>query len=797
MRESIRKIQNSFTEYQRQGSNWTLDKVIQIQIHFAKYKPLKGSSYIPLPIKLRSKHAIINVQNKDKKCFMWSILAALHPVKRDSQRVTKYIDHRHELNFDGISFPVKVADINKFETQNKITVNVLGYEKGSLFPIHVTKQRFDRHVDLLLITDGRKSHYCWIKNVNGLLYDQYSYGHRYYHCMYCLQGFTKGRILNDHISYCREHRTQKVKLPTEEDKWLFYKDVRKQLKVPYIIYADFESFQVPIHRCEVDPNKSHTEKTTQHVPSSFAYKVVGLTQTTSKEPLVYRGPDVTEKFVECMLREQEDIEQKFKNVKPMVMTGRDWQAFKTAISCHICGKELGDDRVRDHCHVTGAFRGAAHNECNIMFFKFTGRIPVVFHNLRGYDSHLIMQAVGKVSDKEIKCIPNNMEKYISFSIGCMDFIDSFQFMGTSLEKLIANLSEEGKDTFEHMTQHFGEEKIEHLLKKQVYPYDYFDGPHRFQETVLPPKEAFRSSLTGEDVSDEKYDHALKVWKQLGIHNLGEYSDLYVITDVLGLADVFENFRNLCLESYGLDAAHFYTAPGLAWQAALKMTDVRLELLTDIDQHLFIEKGLRGGISMISHRFAEANNPYVPGYDKTKPTDYITYLDANNLYGWAMSQCLPTHDFAWLTDTAKYTLDITTVPDDAIDGYILEVDLEYPPELHDLHNEYPLAPERVAVGKDELSDYSQTLWRKLADCGKPHDDEKPHDCLDHYNSAQKLVPNLRNKEKYVLHYRNLKQYFSFGMKLTKVHRVLTFKQSPWLKTYIDYNTEKRKQSRNCI
>ncbi|OWF56496.1 hypothetical protein KP79_PYT25540 [Mizuhopecten yessoensis] len=388
-----------------------------------------------------------------------------------------------------------------------------------------------------------------------------------------------------------------------------------------------------------------------------------------------------------------------------------------------------------------------------------------------------------------------MEKYISVSIGCMDFIDSFQFMGTSLEKLIGNLSEEGKDKFEHMTQHFGEEKIELILKKQVYPYDYFDGPHRFHETGLPPQEAFRSSLTGEDVSDEKYDHALKVWKQFDIQNLGEYSDLYVMTDVLGLADGFENFRNLCLESYGLDAAHFYTAPGLAWQAALKMTDVRLELLTDIDQHLIIEKGLRGGISMISHRFAEANNPYVPGHDKTKPTDYITYLDANNLYGWAMSQFLPTHDFTWLTDAEKDMLDITTVPDHATDGYIMEVDLEYPPELHDLHNEYPLAPERVAVGNEELSDYSQTLWRKLADCEKPHDDEKPHDCLDHYNSAQKLVPNLRNKDKYVLHYRNLKQYLSFGMKLTKVHRVFTFKQSPWLKTYIDYNTEKRKQSRN--
>ncbi|XP_069134583.1 uncharacterized protein [Argopecten irradians] len=180
MKESIRKMQSSFIEYQRQGSNWTLDKVIQIQIHFARYKPLKGSSYIPLPIKLRSKHAIINVQNKDKKCFMWSVLAALHPAKRNSQRVSKYSIHQNELDFTGITFPVKVADISKFETLNKISISVLGYEKGSLFPIHVTKQRFERHVDLLLISDGRKSHFCWIKDLNRLLNNQKSDSHRHF-----------------------------------------------------------------------------------------------------------------------------------------------------------------------------------------------------------------------------------------------------------------------------------------------------------------------------------------------------------------------------------------------------------------------------------------------------------------------------------------------------------------------------------------------------------------------------------------------------------------------------------------
>ena len=486
LQDSIKKIHSSFIEYQRQGSNWTLDKVLKIKIHLVKYKPLQGSSYIPLPIKLRSKHAIVNVQNRDKKCFMWSMLAALHPTERDAERISKYIEYTNELNFEYITFPVKVKDIHKFEIQNKISVNVLGFEKGNLYPVHVTKERFDQHVNLLLLSDGQKSHYCWIKSMSRLLGHHNSDGHRYHYCIYCLQGFTSHRVLEKHQIYCKEHGAQQVELPKEEDKWLFYKDVRKQLKVPYIIYADFESFQIPISGCQNDPDSSFTEKSTHHVPSSFAYKVVGPNHELPKKPVVYRGPDVAEKFVDCMLQEMEEIESVFKHVEPMVMTKDDWRLFHKASRCHICGKDLGADKVRDHDHITGRFHGAAHNECNLNY-KFTGKIPVVFHNLRGYDSHLIMSAIGK-DDKKITCIPNNMEKYVSFSLGCMDFIDSFQFMSASLEKLICNLSKEGQDKFPHMSTHFGVDNIGLLLRKQVYPYDYFDGPEKFAETTLPPKE---------------------------------------------------------------------------------------------------------------------------------------------------------------------------------------------------------------------------------------------------------------------------------------------------------------------
>ena len=156
-------------------------------------------------------------------------------------------------------------------------------------------------------------------------------------------------------------------------------------------------------------------------------------------------------------------------------------------------------------------------------------------------------------------------------------------------------------------------------------------------------------MSGECITEEDYAHAQTVWREFGLQNLGQYHDLYVLTDVLALADVFENFRDICLNYYGLDAVHFYTSPGLAWQAALKMTGVHLELLTDIDMHLFIEQGLRGGISTITHRHAKANNKDVPDYDPSQPSSHVTYLDANNLYGWAMSQALPVDGFRWLED----------------------------------------------------------------------------------------------------------------------------------------------------
>ena len=245
-----------------------------------------------------------------------------------------------------------------------------------------------------------------------------------------------------------------------------------------------------------------------------------------------------------------------------------------------------------------------------------------------------------------------------------------------------------------------------------------------------------------------------------------------------MADVFETFIATCLKFYGLDPCHYFSSPGLSWDAMLKVTSVKLEKISDIDKYLFIEKGLRGGISYIAKRYAKANNKYMNDYDPKKPSTFVTDLDMNNLYGCAMSEYLPYGGFKWLKNVDEFNL--MSISEKNLIGYFLEVDLEYHDELHDLQNDYPLAPKKIAVSSGMLPNYC----KKIAD----NYEIKVGD-------VKNVLTNLGNKTNYVVHYRNLQLYLSLGMKLTKIHKKLKFKQSDWIKKYIEFNTEKRMNATN--
>lgn len=364
-------------------------------------------------------------------------------------------------------------------------------------------------------------------------------------------------------------------------------------------------------------------------------------------------------------------------------------------------------------------------------------------------------------DRDIEVIPQNTEKYISFSKKIeggfkIRFLDSFRFMPTSLEKLAKNLH---PDEFFNIRQNFNSDQIPLLIRKGIFPYDYIDSFDKLKETCLPSKECFYNRLNEEDISQTDYCHARNVWNTFHLKTLGEYSDLYIKTDVLLLTDIFMNFRKVCMKTYHLDPAWYFTSPGLSWDAMLKITGVEIELFKDYEMLMFVEKGIRGGISQCSHRYGRANNKYMPDFDPSKPSEFLFYVDANNLYGWAMSQPLPLKSFEWVDPSS---FDVTQISDDNQHGYILECDLEYTKELHDRHSDLPLAPETSV----------------------------PPGCKE-----KRLLTTLYDKKFYVSHYRNIKQCLKLGLKLTKIHRLLKFEQTAWLKTYIDLNTYHRSLATN--
>ena len=600
-----KNILNDIDAYQENGSGWYFVHVVQLEIHTVEFNPSKGSSYIPFPDWLSNKKAIVNIQNKDEKCFLWCILRYVYPKEIHEERLADLKKYENSLNTKGITFPMKLKDITKFEKLNPEIpgINVFSVNENKIFyPLRMAEKDCLNTIDLFLYEEEGVSHYTLIKNFHRLIKSQKtkSKNGSIFICKRCFTHFTKEELLQKHILYCSNNETVSVKMP-EEGTMLYFKNYEKQLPVPFVVYADFECFTKPINTCIPNPKESYSYNYQKHEPSGFCFYIKGIDPNISFNPIIYTKNNDSDNVASIFVNKLSEVTKSiyndfYRRPKPLRLNKEEQKSFDKAEICHICSTELKEDKVRDHCHFTGNYRGAAHNKCNLMCKK-PRILPVIFHNLQGYDAHLFIKQLACLPG-ELNCIPSTEEKYISFSkkikVGEykdkytgitlpinfeIRFIDSFKFLQTSLANLVSNLQ---PDDF-HNTKQVFKKNVNLLTRKRVYPYDYISSLEKLSETQLPPKEEFYSKLNDEEISDDDYQHAINVWNTFECKSIRDYHNLYLKSDVLLLSDVFENFRKTCLKHYKLDPAHYYTSPSLAWDACLKETGQKLQLLHDYDK----------------------------------------------------------------------------------------------------------------------------------------------------------------------------------------------------------------------
>lgn len=659
----VRKVDEALVE----GSGFTLSRIEQLTVQIFKHEPLRGSGFIELPRVLKGKRAIVNLKNTFDECFKWSILAALHHEEVYAKNRNKVNDaasyHRwaNELNFNDIDFPVRLNQIEKFMQQNEhIAVNVYCFdsEKKCVYPRFLASKPVEkRYIHLLMLTEAisehgeetRDSHYCWIKNLSALVGSQMSkYEHKKWICDRCLIHFNSHKKLEEHKILCKSMNECAIGMPPVGKNYETFKNYKNELKIPFIIYADTEALlkepETPVFNEKCSSYALH-----HHEVHSIGYYFKNENDESRSRYVSHRGADCIEWFMDELKEIVNEIFSFLEDKKPMnPLTEEEARSFLESAVCHICKKSFMNDqsdmiRVRDHCHITGFYRGAAHQSCNLQY-QITRNIPVVLHNLSGYDSHLLIRKLGsnKQLPGEITIIPNNSERYISFiktmhGVGFpnqnqikLKFIDSMQFMGASLDYLASLIPPEKKQILrsECIKSGFHSDEMFALLnRKGVFPYEYVDKYERLEENALPSKESFYSRLTGSNISEKDYIHAQNVWEKFGIQTLAEYSDLYLKTDVLLLSDIFEIFRNTCIATHSLDPANYFGAPGLSFDSMLRNTGVSIELFTDVDMLMFTEKGIRGGVSQINKRYVRANNKYMDtAYEPSKENSYLLYLD---------------------------------------------------------------------------------------------------------------------------------------------------------------------------
>lgn len=780
VKKAISDINRHYDSFVNMGSGWILKNIVKLDTSVSVFSFFLGgclSAVLPKPLQ---RCCFTVQQENNNKCFLYAVAAALMKKNKNGQRRLKIYDEIiSTFPLEQLEFPTGVKHIQKFEKATDVSVNIYGYEKRTVFPYYITQYPTKYfHVDLLL----HENHYFAIRNLSALISKHIKKNRRKtYVCSYCLSYFVKKSKYDQHSFLCQKKGQQYI-LPV--DKNFAFTNFANLLWAPFVVYCDLET----LIEKEVTVEGGKTISKRKHVPIAVAAKLVCKEKKEYSLPLfLYTGKDCIDVFLGYLFFIRSYVENliNFYYV-PMHFTEQDKIKFQEQKSCEICQRLFDrkiNIKVRDHSHLSGEYRMALCSSCNWTYAKMKKEIFVFFHGLGNYDSHFIIQKLYSIDDNEIKVIPRSSEKYLSFSLYNLVFKDSFQFLPESLDSLVTLLKSKGEHYFHSVREHFKNESIRQLVyRKGVFPYSYVNCMSVLEEKCLPSKEDFFNDLTQRHIEEGQYEFAKKVWTAFKCKKFQDYLEIYLAADCLLLADVFENFREQSMASFHLDPVYYFSSPHFSLDAFLRSSSMTLELLQDVNQYLFIVSGIRGGLCMVSQRYAKANNKYMSTFNPEEPSSFIMYFDANNLYGRAMQDYLPLDNFAWMSDSELSDWEhILSWDVDSDTSCILQVTLHYPSHLFCGHQDYPLAPERHKITYSMLSPVAKQI------CDKH--------CLKKNIGAEKLLTTFWDKQMYVLHLKNLQLYVKLGLVIVKIHAGIKFRQAKFMKHYIDFNAKMRAESTN--
>ncbi len=779
IRDCFAEIIKFYDTFVHQGSGYVISKIQLIKLYISVYKPLRGGKppIHGLPKEIVAKRAVVNIDCEKEMCFIYCVLAHLYPVKKNPQRATHYTSSLNRLNWANVELPMPLKAVPKFEADNSVAICVFCFDKKGPYPVYASQKIGDvsptREIDLLL----HKNHYYLIKSLSRLI--GHSFGSKRgktFTCKKCMCLFKSEKQLVLHRETCNND-TQRCILP-ELGAVKKFTNFRAQFMNEFVIYYDFESIQSTDH--------GFLKRTgdAKHLAIAVAAKRVCSEHRYDGPLFLYTGVDAVEKFLEYLQAQYLEIQCILHTCyQPAKLNQSDLDFHHRQTHCFACKHKFTHHKEKriDHDHLSGRYRACLCNTCNLTYAATSRKLICIAHGGLSYDIKLLLSTFENTKRKHnLRVIAKNKENFHCVYLDSFIFIDSYNFLGASLQTLADSLRSKGENSFTYTRQLARtSNQFNLLMRKGVFCYDYLDCPSKLEQTRLPSKQLFFDKLKAKPISNDDYIHAKKVWVMFNCKTLKDYMENYLSCDVLLLTDIFEAFRSMCFKYYGLDCTSYMSLPQYSFDALLKHSEVELELFHDIDMLNFVQKGIRGGTSCIFKRHAVANNSHLRNHDKNKPNSYLLYVDANNLYGFCMRQALPISNFRFLSDQELENFDIMSVKNDSATGYILEVDLFYPDHLHDSHNDFPLAPQKMRISVDQWSPW----MHKVAEIYK----------LRKKDGAEKLITSFYEKKNYVVHISTLQLYIKLGLVVNRLHKVLSFRQIAWMKEFIDFNSAKRKEA----